>query len=247
LSRGNLRSCEIFHPVNPHRASRYHPGGYLNNFAFFATLHELACLIAPVNDITGYTLSDKSLVDKVLRGETGAFATIIKNTEALTAQIVFKMISNAEDRKDLAQDIYLKVFNKLSGFRFESKLSTWIAQIGYNTCLSYLEKKKLVLPGRFPQSETDVLERLSNKSNALNNETENIISKKELSFILSTEIENLPPVYKTLIALYHNQDMSYDEISEIVQLPVGTVKSYLFRARKMLKENLLAKYKKEEL
>jgi RNA polymerase sigma factor (sigma-70 family) len=220
---------------------------FFEYFAFFATLIELACLIAQVNDITGYTLSDKSLVDKVLRGETGAFATIIKNTEALTAQIVFKMITNAEDRKDVAQDIYLKVFNKLSGFRFESKLSTWIAQIGYNTCLSYLEKKKLVLPGNFQDDETDVLELIINKSNTQNNETEKVISKKELSFILKTEIENLPPVYKTLITLYHNEDLSYDEISEIVQLPEGTVKSYLFRARKMLKENLLAKYKKEEL
>jgi RNA polymerase sigma-70 factor (ECF subfamily) len=200
-----------------------------------------------VNDITGYTLSDKSLVDKVLRGETGAFAAVIKNTEALTAQIVFKMISNAEDRKDIAQDIYLKVFNKLSAFRFESKLSTWIAQIGYNTCLSYLEKKKLVLPGNFQDDETDVLELLSNRSNAQHNETEKVISKKELSVILRTEIENLPPVYKTLITLYHNEDMSYEEIAEIVQLPQGTVKSYLFRARKMLKENLLSKYKKEEL
>ena len=200
-----------------------------------------------MNDITGYTLSDKSLVDKVLRGETGAFAAVIKNTEALTAQIVFKMISNAEDRKDVAQDIYLKVFNKLSGFRFESKLSTWIAQIGYNTCLSYLEKKKLVLPGNFQDDETDALELLNNKLNAQNNETEKVISKKELSFILKKEIEDLPPVYKTLITLYHNEDLSYEEIAEIVQLPQGTVKSYLFRARKMLKENLLAKYKKEEL
>jgi RNA polymerase sigma-70 factor, ECF subfamily len=200
-----------------------------------------------VNDITGYTLSDKSLVDMVLRGETGAFAAIIKNTEALTAQIVFKMISNAEDRKDIAQDIYLKVFNKLSAFRFESKLSTWIAQIGYNTCLSYLEKKKLILRGNFQDDETDALELLSNRSNSQNNETEKVISKKELSVILRTEIENLPPVYKTLITLYHSEDLSYEEISEIVQLPQGTVKSYLFRARKMLKENLLSKYKKEEL
>jgi RNA polymerase sigma-70 factor (ECF subfamily) len=211
-------------------------------------LIELACLIHQVNDITGYTLSDKSLVDSVLRGKTGAFATIIKNTEALTAQIVFKMVNNAEDRKDIAQDIYLKVFNKLSAFRFESKLSTWIAQIAYNTCLSHLEKKKLVFPDTFGDEGPDGLESISSRAmDTLVHEPETAVTQKQVSVILKKEIENLPPVYRTLISLYHQKELSYHEISKIVALPEGTVKSYLFRARKMLKENLLAKYKKEEL
>jgi RNA polymerase sigma factor (sigma-70 family) len=200
-----------------------------------------------VNDITGYTLSDKSLVDKALRGETGAFAMIIHNTEALTSQIVFKMISNADDRKDIAQDIYLKTFHKLASFRFESKLSTWIAQIAYNTCLSHLEKKKLIFPANLHDSEDDALESIAGKTNATSNETEIMVSKKQLSFILRSEIENLPAIYKTLISLYHNEELSYQEIAQIVGLPVGTVKNYLFRARKKLKENLLTKYKREEL
>ena len=204
-----------------------------------------------MNELTGYTLLEKSLVEKVLRGETGAFEKIIKNTEALTAQIVFKMIPNAEDRKDIAQDIYLKVFNKLSSFRFQSKLSTWIAQISYNTCLTHLEKKKLIFPDKIysdNESNDDVLELLSARSvNSSKNETEINIAKKELSFILQSEIENLPSVYKTLVTLYHNEELSYEEITQITGLPEGTVKSYLFRARKTLKENLLTKYKKEEL
>ena len=221
-----------------------------NYFPFFATLPVLACLIDNVNDTTGYTLSDKSLVSRVLRGETDAFSAIIKNTEALTAQIVFKMIENVEDRKDVAQDIYLKVFDKLSGFRFESKLSTWIAQISYNTCLSYLEKKKLIFPGqqgseRNHDEDSGYLNEWD--KTPFTTETENAISKKELSGILKSEIENLPPLYKTLISLFHQEEMSYDEITRIVGLPVGTVKSYLFRARKMLKDNLLLQYKKEEL
>ncbi|HSC39734.1 MAG TPA: sigma factor, partial [Chitinophagaceae bacterium] len=78
---------------------------------------------------TGNNYSDKQLVDRVLRGNTQAFGIIVKNTETLVAQIVFKMVGSAEDRKDIAQDIYLKVFRKLDSFRFESKLSTWIAQV----------------------------------------------------------------------------------------------------------------------
>ncbi len=184
----------------------------------------------------------------VLRGDRNAFSLIIKNTETLVAQIVFKMISVAEDRKDIAQDIYMKAFKNLSGFKFQSKLSTWIAQISYNTCLNYLEKKKLILVDNFySEEETDEEPLYFMNSYSSTNITENIIHKRELSKILASEIEMLSPVYRTLITLYHNEELSYEEISTITQLPEGTVKSYLFRARKTLKENLLSKYEKEEL
>jgi RNA polymerase sigma factor (sigma-70 family) len=200
---------------------------------------------------TGNNLNDHYLVDRVLRGDTNAFSAIIRATEGLVAQIVFKMIPNDEDRKDIAQDVFMKAFNKLDGFKFQSKLSTWIGQIAYNACLSYLEKKKWVLPGNsYYQDDTmeEGLEVLISKSSyPLTNETENLIFKKELSEILRSEIENLSPIFKTMITLYHNEDLSYEEIAQITALPAGTVKSYLFRARKALKENILVKYKKEEL
>ena len=195
-------------------------------------------------------VSDQPLVDKVLRGNTNAFKTIINNTEGLVAQIVFKMIPNAEDRKDIAQDIYLKTFQKLGAFKFQSKLSTWIGQIAYNTCINYLEKKKLIFPvnnNDDNECDDEALEKLNNKIDPFSNETENLIFKKELSEILKNEIDNLSPVYKTLITLYHNEDLNYLEIAEITELPEGTVKSYLFRARKILRDNLLITYKKEAL
>ena len=108
------------------------------------------------------TLTDKELVEKVLSGDTNAFAAIIKNTEVLVAQIVFKMVENKEDRKDLAQDIYLKAYKNLPGFRFGSKLSTWIAQIAYNTCLDHVRKKKLVLQDNFDDDDTEELPGINN-------------------------------------------------------------------------------------
>ncbi|MBK5271829.1 MAG: hypothetical protein JJE22_12530 [Bacteroidia bacterium] len=75
-----------------------------------------------MNNKSGNNLADQQLVKKVLGGDTQAFGVIIKNTERLVAQIVFKMISNAEERKDIAQDIYLKAYSKLPGFKFQSKL-----------------------------------------------------------------------------------------------------------------------------
>lgn len=172
----------------------------------------------------------------MLRGDTHAFGAIIKNTEGLVAQIVFRMVKHEEDRKDLAQEIYLKAFKSLPGFRFQSKLSTWIAQIAYNTCFNYLEKKKLVLPGELPDTVLPESEALAASFN-----------RRELSTILRHQIAQLPPVYQTLITLYHQEDCSYDEIANITGMPAGTVKNYLFRARKALRDNLLLQYKKDEL
>lgn len=195
-------------------------------------------------------LADQLLIDKVLHGDTNAFKAIIKNTEGLTAQIIFKMIPNAEDRKDLAQDIYLKTFQKLGSFRFQSKLSTWIAQIAYNTCINYLQKKRLVLPDNNSENNESgdgALEILNNKIDLFRNEPEKLIFEKELSGILKNEIDKLSPVYKTLITLYHNEELNYSEIAAITELPEGTVKNYLFRARKALRDNLLLTYKKDAL
>jgi len=192
--------------------------------------------------------ADRHLVNNVIHGDTNAFRFIIKNTEGLVAQIVFKMIPNADDRKDIVQDIYLKTFQKLRSFKFQSKLSTWIAQIAYNTCINYLEKKKLVLTGNTNYDyEDEAVETLNSKIDFFNNETEKIIFKKELSTILRAEIDKLSPVYKVLVTLYHNEELSYLEIAEITELPEGTVKNYLFRARKTLRDNLLLNYKKEAL
>ena len=198
----------------------------------------------------GNNLPDQLLVEKVLRGNTNAFGEIIKNTEGLVAQIVFKMIINPEDRKDIVQDIYLKAFHKLPDFKFQSKLSTWIAQISYNTCLNYLEKKKPVLTGNLlEEKESDDKETVWTIKSSLdtNDNIETSIVRKELSEILQSGIETLSPIYKTLITLYHNEELSYEEIGQITELPEGTVKNYLFRARKKMKENLLSTYKREEL
>jgi len=192
--------------------------------------------------------ADRHLVEKILGGDKHAFGILIKNTEGLVAQMVFKMINSPADRKDIAQDVYLKAFKYLSGFRFQSKLSTWIGQITYNRCLQYLEKKKFVLLDNFSDDEQDQIDKFRQKESAVDlNETEKIMYNKDLAGILNIELDKLSPIYKTMISLYHQEELSYTEIAEITSLPEGTVKSYLFRARQKLKEHILSGYKREEL
>jgi RNA polymerase sigma factor (sigma-70 family) len=162
-----------------------------------------------------------------------AFSHIVGMTEGLVARIVHQLIPNKEDRKDVAQDVYLKVYRHLKGFKFQSKLSTWVGQIAYNTCFNRLQKKE---PGMYDPPELQA-----------DDTTDRKLLQKEMNGLLAAGIARLPPVYRTLIVLYHQEDLSYQEIARITDLPEGTVKSYLFRARKQLKETMSPFYKKEKL
>ena len=205
-----------------------------------------------MNINTGQITTDRQLVERVLGGDTNAFGIIVKNTENLVAKIVFDTVANDGDRKDIAQDIYLKAYQKLPSFKFQSKLSTWIAQISYNTCIDFLRKKKLVLSENiFEESESgsdnDMLDIINNAKGNFDRSADTFVIKKNVADIVKAGIEKLPRMYKTLVTLYHHEELSYEEIGTITGLPEGTVKSYLFRARKELKNHLLLQYKKEDL
>jgi RNA polymerase sigma-70 factor (ECF subfamily) len=178
--------------------------------------------------------SDKELVTRILNGNIGDFATVIKNTEKLVAHLVRKLTANEDDQKDLVQDIYLKVYQNLASFQFKSKLSTWIANIAYNTTINHLRKKKIPIL-ELEETMEDTL--IPSGSSELE------LIKTEAVEILTEEIAKLPPLYKILITLYHLEELPNKEISEITNLPEGTIKSYLFRARKILKDKIKQKYK----
>lgn len=193
-----------------------------------------------VNQIPANNYDERSIVKDILSGNEAAFRALIRNTEGLVAQIVYKMIPVAEDRKDIAQDIYLKVFKNLEGFSFNSRLSTWIARIAYNTCLNYLEKNRIMAED--PQRiDADV------GADFFSGKAEEQLFTKDRIKILQAAMEKLSPIYKTLITLYHNEGLNYQQISEITGLPNGTVKSYLFRARQTLRKLILQTYQKDAL
>ena len=183
-------------------------------------------------------LSDKVIVRTILNGNIQDFAIVVKNTEKLVTQIVRKMVATEADQKDLVQDIYLKVYKNLSSFQFKSKLSTWIANIAYNMTINYLQKKKVPIIGLEATSESEFI---------ANENIELETNRTEAVKILNAEIAKLPPLYKTLITLYHLEQLPNKEISEITNLPEGTIKSYLYRARKILKDSVNRRYKNEQL
>ena len=197
------------------------------------------------------SLTDQQLVAQVLGGNTAAFGHLVQRTEGLVTQLIVKLIRHPADRPDLAQEVYLKVFKNLTGFKFHAKLFTWVGQIAYNTCLHYLEKKQLVLLDPAEPAPDEAAAEARRAPTPLvagpNYDPETVLFDQDLAGVLGAAIEQLPPLYRTLVALYHQQELSYEEIAQITSLPDGTVKNYLFRARKLLKQHLLARYHRDDL
>jgi len=184
----------------------------------------------------------KALVDKILAGNPNAFTTLVKQNERLVAQIVFRMVPSRHDREDICQEVFLKVYQNLDRFQHQAKLSTWIARIAYNTSLNYIEKKRVPLyEDHSPEGET-LDDRPSNAATPAQ-----WTESRQAATRLCEEIDKLPVLFGTIVSLYHLQDMSYADIGDILSLPDGTVKSYLYRARRMLKERMIARYNEEEL
>jgi RNA polymerase sigma factor (sigma-70 family) len=202
-----------------------------------ATLLPLRCLIFPVSHMSGQPLTDQQFVDGILSGENKAVVALIRQTENLVAKIICNLVHAREDRRDIVQDTYLKVFHKIHTFTFQSKLSTWIGQIAYHTAVNWLRKKQLVYPGNLEE-----IEQAPDPAFA-----EMVVMQKELSQILQKHIQCLPPVQQLLLSLFHQQELSYAEIMVITGMPEGTIKNYLFRARKELKRQLLLTHSTEAL
>jgi len=184
----------------------------------------------------------RRLINEVLNGNSAAFATLIERNKKLVSHVVFRMIANKADREDVCQEVFIKVYQNLDRFNFESKLSTWIARIAYNACLNHLEKKHVPLLDDLG-SEQDILEKYSGDGET----PDCYMERQDIMARVRSEIDRMPVHFRTVVTLYHLDEMSYEEIAEVTDMPLGTVKSYLFRARKLLKERLKEKYQLEDI
>lgn len=185
-------------------------------------------------------MDDQSLVRSILNGNTQAFSFLIKKYEKLVFHMIQKLVSDEPSIEELAQDVFMKVFEKLPGFRFESKLSTWIATIAYRHTINHLRKSKKMA---FKELEEASEERFFISTES----PDRVYESKDTGQYVQEQIQRLPAHYRNILYLYHIEEMTYPEIVEITGLPLGTVKNYLFRARKLLKEQLRKFVNKEEL
>ena len=177
-------------------------------------------------------MNDAELVKHVSNGNESAFRFLVAKHQRLVLHVVGRVVQQQADVEDVCQEVFMKVFRKIGRFRGDSKLSTWIATIAYNTSISHVRKQ---VRHREPSYDEEPLLMNIEKEQVFSHKT---VEKDEAKKYLLHLIEKLPVNYRTVLTLYHLEEFSYKEIEKITGMPEGTVKSYLSRARKILKEKL---------
>ena len=177
---------------------------------------------------------DQQLVAAVLARNPGAFERLVARHQKLVWHLVYRMVQHPEDARELCQDVFLRVHERLHQYRYESALSTWIGRVAFSVASRHLQKKRLPMV----EPTGDDGEALPWEQVSDGFDLEGACADGEVMGLLGTAIDQLPPLQRTLVTLYHLEEMGINEIAGVTGLPEGTIKNYLFRARSRLRQQL---------
>ena len=183
-------------------------------------------------------IADCDLVTRAIAGREDGFEELVRRYQRPIAAYVYRMVGDYEAALDLTQEVFIKVYASLARYRSEYKFSTWIYKIAHNAAVDHLRRHSTREQSLVSQSEGEQYD-LPIESSRLSPEQES--EKAERRAEIEAVVRELPAAYRELIVLRHSHDLSYDEIAEVTNLPLGTVKNRLFRAREVMRQHFLAR------
>jgi len=170
---------------------------------------------------------DGILVATALAGRPEAFGTLVERYERAVYHLCLRTMRDPEEAADCAQEAFFKAFRSLATFKPGSRFSTWIFSIAYHACCDRLGRKKRYSNDELPERADPAPGPAA------------VAEQNDEAQLLRAAIEALPEKYRTVITLYHLQGRQYEEIAEVLKLPMGTVKTHLFRAKELLRKALV--------
>lgn len=182
--------------------------------------------------------AEQELIDRCRGGDRAAFAELVDLYKVLVLTLVDRMIGDKAPVEDLAQEVFIRVYQGLPGFRGEARLSTWIYRIAYNVCAAELERARHRLQFVSIDAKGDE-ERPRLELRDDRQDPEAILSRIDFKATILKLLDRLPPRAKAILTLYYLQELSYEEIGAIMALPLGTVKTHLHRAKQALREMIV--------
>lgn len=190
-------------------------------------------------------MSDTEIIDQLKQGNEAAFRKLVDHYQKLVVNTCFGMVHNHEDAEDIAQDVFVEVYRSVEHFRADAKLSTWLYRIAVNRSLNHIRDNKKHKWFQSFENEVEAKNRQltqleSSKADQPGFELEN----KQRAVILHEAINSLPENQKVAFTLSKYEELSYQEISEVMDMSVSSVESLLFRAKKNLQKKLHKCYKK---
>jgi RNA polymerase sigma-70 factor, ECF subfamily len=181
---------------------------------------------------------EPKLIERCRGGDTGAFNILVRRYERTVFNTAYRLCGSYDDAADIAQEAFVRAWNNLKSFRGEAQFSTWIHRIVTNVFLDD-RKKKRSRPTRSLDEDMELDENsVQRQYEDPSPGPEALAEGDERRRILERAISTLPENQRTMIVLYHARGMAYEEIAEIMDLPMGTVKSRLNRARLALRDRL---------
>ncbi len=173
------------------------------------------------------TTNDQVYINKILDGDTNAFTLLVDRYKDLVFTLALRMVKNKEEAEEVSQDTFIKVYKSLTKFKGDSKFSTWIYRVAYNTCLDRLKKNKR------QQRTVTIDEYTEHQVKTLDNALDKI-EEQEKQQAIKNCLELLPSEDSFILTLYYFEELSLDEISKIIGLKPNNVKVKLFRSRKKM-------------
>lgn len=180
---------------------------------------------------------DTLLVKRALEGDQNAFVRLKEKYHEAIYNLIYRMIHEKDEVEDLTQEAFIKAFMSLSSFNDEYAFSTWLYKIATNNCIDYIRRKRLQtfsIDKPIESKDSDFAFELPDSTYEPDRE---MISRQRRK-LLEEAINSLPPKYRQVIILRHQEEKEYQEIAELLNLPLGTVKAHIFRAREMLNKYL---------
>jgi RNA polymerase sigma-70 factor (ECF subfamily) len=185
----------------------------------------------------GTNLLDAELVKRVQAGDTGAFDILVQKYQHKVVNLVGRFVSDHAECQDIAQDSFIKAFRAIQNFRGDSQFYTWLYRIAANTAKNYLASRARKSPGyTVDVDDAQYFEGESGLKEYSN--PENLLLTDEIKTTIFSAIENLPDDLKSAITLRELDGLSYEEIAEVMDCPIGTVRSRIFRARDAIDKEL---------
>jgi len=175
--------------------------------------------------------NERQLIARAQKGDTAAFEGLVNSHAQYVYNLALRVVRDPYEAEDLSQEAFLRAWRSLPSFRLEAQFSTWLYRIVTNLCYNRLPRLKRELDDL--TLEEDALDLPDNRQNM-----ESGLLSKEMKFHLHKAIDTLPQSYRLLITLRHVQAMSYTEIAQATGMPLGTVKTGIFRARSLLRDAL---------
>ncbi len=176
---------------------------------------------------------ETSLVAASKRGDQDAFAQLVQQHQRRVFNLVFRMLQEYEETNEVTQEAFLAAWQGLPSFRGDARFSTWLYRIAYNCALKQLEQRKRDWALQ-AAVESEQLVAQASQQNRIDAELE----ARTRSEMVHEQLSHLPAKYRIVLVLRHLQEMTYEEMAEILTMPIGTIKTHLFRARNLLKERL---------